>query len=525
MDEKDILLTALEPIPRGDWLEKTRKILEEKGFRTFTRRSEILVWGELLRSGHINYAEACSLRRTWLAPNRVALGITSRRLYFAGGDDEIDGRPERFVLSGRRRPTSPLANDISKYQWKILEALCEGPYAYAKPVKLTELRLDVGSCREAWIGDGKFCSPPARLNALYRDNGFDRVPEGLTISLCAFGSGRENIGNNFRTRLQSAARQRRLNLRVKQTTPQAVSQRLNEIKSVGGSVRDGHCVLFILPSKDETPPADTLSLFKEMERSEVPFRRAYATDPLEFSIPDQLPSLLIAAGGLPLRSPIEVSGTPMWTIGVDLSHRLSSSTSSLVMTLVSPDGALVAAWLIVQRRDETARASSITKLLDCCHTWLERHGPNPRIAVLRDGRLFENEDGSLYREYLGANISLFEFRKRGNPQIVRDVQSPTIPSVPIATILPDTSTMFITTAAPRDDRTLASIAKVTWRDEWNGLQLQPNDIAKFLASSATAPGLGLHSRHLPAAIYWADGIAGASDEDLRFRGVPVIRVD
>ena len=38
--------------------------------------------------------------------------------------------------------------------------------------------------------------------------------------------------------------------------------------------------------------------------------------------------------------------------------------------------------------------------------------------VLRDGRLFENENGYLYREALETDVSLFEYRKRGNPQIV-----------------------------------------------------------------------------------------------------------
>ena len=79
--------------------------------------------------------------------------------------------------------------------------------------------------------------------------------------------------------------------------------------------------------------------------------------------------------------------------------------------------------------------------------------------------------------------------------------------------------MFLVTAPPRNERALQAVAKVTWRSGWNGLQLEPSQIASVLTASATAPGLGLHSRHLPAAIYWADGIAGANDHDLRFRGV------
>ena len=525
IDDAEVFLTALDPLPSGNWLEAAREVLEGEGFNILPRRSELLVWRDRLRSDHMEYAEACSLRRMWLAPNRAALGVTSRRLYFSGQGGEIDGRPERIVLSGCRRPTSPKSKEISEYHWQILEALREGPYTHAKPVKLTELNLDVGSCREAWIGSSRYCSPPSRLNSLYRDHGFDSVPGDFTITLCALGSCGGAVISSFKARLQSAARQRHLSLRVKQSNTHAVFQRIKNIELGGGGVRDGHCVLFILPSKDETPSADILSLFLEMERNGIPFRRAYATDPLEYSIPDQLPSLLIAAGGLPHRSPTQFSDGPIWTIGVDLSHQLDSATSSLVLTLVSPAGALVAAWLKVQPRDETVRVSSITELLTCCQAKLDEFDPELNIVVLRDGRLFENEDGSLYGEILRAKVSLFEFRKRGNPQIVRSVQNPDLPGIPIAAVLPDASTMFITATAPRDDRSLASVAKVTWRDEWNGLRLKPNDIAKLLASSAAAPGLGLHPRHLPAAIYWADGIAGASDADLRFRGVPVIWTD
>jgi hypothetical protein len=525
IDETSVALTALEPISPGNWLEAAEGIMEENGFMVSPRRSELLVWRERLRSGHLKYAEACSLRRIWLAPNRGALGVTSRRLYFSGQDDEIDGRPEQIVLSGSHRPKSPKSNEISNNHWQIIAALRKGPYAQANPVQLTELDLDLGGCREAWIGGNRYCSPPSRLNSLYRDHGFDNIPPEFTITLCALGSCSEGVTNSFKTRLQFVAEQRHLTLNVKKTTARTIKKRLNCIELARDSALKGHCVLFILPSKDEAPPNDALSLFGEMERNGVPFRRAYATDPLEYSIPDQLPSLLMAAGGLPHRSPTQVSGTPIWTIGVDLGHQLGSPTSSIVMTLVNPAGALEAAWLKVQPRDETARVSSITKLLACCRLWLNEFEPEPSIVVLRDGRLFENEDVSLYGRLLRANVSVFEFRKRGNPQIVRGVHPRALPGGPFAAILPDTSTMFIATTAPRDDRSLASIAKVTWRDEWNGLQLQPNDIAKLLASSATAPGLGLHPRQLPAAIYWADGIAGANDEDLRFRGVPVNRID
>ena len=131
-------------------------------------------------------------------------------------------------------------------------------------------------------------------------------------------------------------------------------------------VREGHCVLFILPRKNQTPDYETLALFGAMEGRGIPFRRAYADDPLEYSIPDQLPSLILAAGGLPHRSPTGAAGASIWTLGVDLSHRIGQPTSTLAVTLVNPDGMLVGAWTKKQSRDETVRISTVSTLLEQC---------------------------------------------------------------------------------------------------------------------------------------------------------------
>jgi len=236
-----------------------------------------------------------------------------------------------------------------------------------------------------------------------------------------------------------------------------------------------------------------------------------------------LPSILIAAGGRPHRSPTSASGRPIWTVGVDLSHQTESPVSILALTLVDPDGGLVDAWTIKQQRDETVRIESITVLLANCRKRLASCDGAPNVMVLRDGRMFENEDGNLYSEVLKTHVSLFEYRKRGNPQIAWNGVGHSLIRKPLAALVPGASTMFLVTAPSRDERTLPAVDKVTWRPEWNGLKLKPSEIANILATSAAAPGLGLHPRHLPAAIYWADGIAGANEEDLRFVGVPVNR--
>jgi|TARA_B100000315_G_C14434655_1_gene521817 hypothetical protein len=135
--------------------------------------------------------------------------------------------------------------------------------------------------------------------------------------------------------------------------------------------------------------------------------------------------------------------------------------------------------------------------------------------------MFKNEDPKLYSEFLGENLSLFEYRKRNSPQIIQKDEPHALTRTPIAARLPEENTIFLAATPPRDDRALFSIAKVTWRPTWNQLSLTPTQISKIITNSSTAPGLGLHARHQPAAIYWADGIAGRNRNDLRFYGVPI----
>lgn len=96
--------------------------------------------------------------------------------------------------------------------------------------------------------------------------------------------------------------------------------------------------------------------------------------------------------------------------------------------------------------------------------------------------------------------------------------------VPFAGKVPGARTMFLVSAPPRLPDQLPNVLKLAWDDDMNGLQLDAASIAELVTASAAAPGLGLHPHHLPAALYWADGIASASDHDLRFRGIPVSQV-
>ena len=140
--------------------------------------------------------------------------------------------------------------------------------------------------------------------------------------------------------------------------------------------------------------------------------------------------------------------------------------------------------------------------------------------MIRDGRHFERERLDIYQTTLGLPTTPVEFRKGANPQIAW-LRGTALEQVDIvAARLPGACSMFVSLAVPRTRKTLPSIAKVAWDETFNHLKLPAETIAQLLATSAAAPGLGVHPHHLPGAVYWADGIASASPTDLRFRGVP-----
>ena len=280
----------------------------------------------------------------------------------------------------------------------------------------------------------------------------------------------------------------------------------------------GRCVLFVLPREEALISRETAQIFKLAESVGAPFRRAYTTDPLNFSIPDQFPSLLMAAGGTPHRATTNDRLNNIWTLGVDLSHRVEARESVLAVTLVDPTGRLEGAWKTSQSLDETVNEEKLVSLLERCQAKLVEISFADQILVLRDGRLFENERHETYSEVLNCKVTLLEIRKRHNPLVMDDKLLPIKTSW--AGLIAGTNTMFVSTTPPSRENALSNIIKVTWHPKRNQLNLEPTEIAEILISSSAAPGLGLRPHRLPAAIYWADGIAGASDVDLRFRGIP-----
>jgi hypothetical protein len=370
------------------------------------------------------------------------------------------------------------------------------------------------------IGQTRKRPDTASLNSVYRELGFDNVPEAFGVCVVRCPGVDEATGNAIAARLSSAMSQRGVSPHTTVVGFERIRSRLGQIESNGIRPTARRLIpLFVLPSPESGLSIEVRAVLRKLDAFELPWRRSYATDPLEYSLPDQLPSLLQAAGGVQHRVLLTDENSIPWSLGIDLSHGRGQEYSTLCAALVDSDGNLVRAWIIRQRRDETVGMVGLRRLLHAATDAVSSEIGDGQLLVLRDGRLFENENARLYREALGVDVSLVECRKRGNPQVFDFCANEVVlPSHPTWATVDGAYVGFLVTNPQRSRKALDQVMKISWRASWNGLSLAPEDIARILVALTLSPGLGLHRRTLPAPLYWADGIAGASDDDLRFRG-------
>lgn len=514
MAERGYILTALEPLPRGDWVELSGTAMKSLGWNVLGQRSRVIAWGESHRYRSVNYADGWSLKRLWLGPSRWALSLAPQRLYFQPSG-EPDFRPEREIV-GMHRPEADLHEQVTQGYELCQQLSSSGTLGSCEPVPAEPLDCDLAVSRVIYIGDQEFQWASGTLNSNYRQHGFESVPENLTISVCPTDGVSSGCAERVAGMWSNAISARGMTARIRISSVDEVRARLDEMKSNAQSPSPGHCVLFLLNSRNGAAQSEFIQLLDALDAAQVPYRRAFADDPFEYSIPDQLPSVVQACGGVAHRIEMDSIRTGLWSVGVDLSHRQHGSV--LALTLVDSHGVLQGAWTVHQEKDETARSESLHQALDRCCERLDELAGAEGLLVLRDGRLFENEAVGLYEDILKRPVSLLEFRKRGNPLVLACGENASPATSPSGFRINGISTIFLATTAPRTSSDLPRYAKVTWKESWNHLRLCDEEIAMALTRLSSAPGLGMHTHHLPAPIYWADGIAGTSPDDLRFRG-------
>ena len=233
---------------------------------------------------------------------------------------------------------------------------------------------------------------------------------------------------------------------------------------------------------------------------------------------------ITAAGGRTFRLRIDGSPQNLWSIGIDLGHKRNHSR--LCVTLLRPDGSLMKAWLGHQALNERATPDLLRAMLKEAHAAALNEDKTSSFLILRDGRWPAGSNPGSLLGPLRDRSTTIEVRKGGNPLIW--CGSPALLPGPHfwGGFDNQSGLLFCSPDARQAGRRkgIGGRLKITWDTNLNQLALNRHQIARLVLGSRFAPTLGAKPPLLPAALYWADGIAGATETDLRFRGQQVTPV-
>lgn len=514
-------MMALSPAPK-DWSDRVSNYLNDAGYCVHNRNSEVWLSHRPDEEKHC-YRDGWRVKSLWLGPRTPALAAIAQRIYYLPSG-QLDSRPETEIVGGKV-PSQPIAQAKIDSQFRVLTEINDGCFhSRLSFVPLNAVTLDE-KCREVRIGDLRVAHAEGTLTAAYKTAGFAKVPEHFRINICPIDAVPTSKTLEFSRTLAAIMKERLCNPEIHTLDLDAVWNRVDRLTETIKVPRLGSCIVFLLPNQNYIISDSVKELWRSLEMLGVPFRRAYADDPFRFSVPDQAASIIEACDGTSHISSQRLGLVDVWSIGVDIGHDRLLRESRLCTSIVDPNGQLRCAWVATQRLDETPSNTTLAELLTACKNFLIAIDTSSNIVVLRDGRLFENERVETYFEVLGQKVTLLEVRKRGNPQIVLGEQLPKISDLISAGSVEGENTLFWSPKPSGRRNALPQVFKTSWREGWNRLEASHSEIAHYLISSTTTPGLGLKPRNLPGAIYWADGIAKTSVEDLRFRGQRVIWLD
>lgn len=512
----------------AEWHEHVADYLRRQGYNCIPTGSSLKVWLDLSvkQKAWIRYVEGWIISSHYIGSGRRALAILNRRFYF-DSSYEIDERQEHLILEGQKRPSMSKSWVVAEtYRLcSVLENVAE--VSTGTMVELEEMQPRLSTGVDSYIGE--FRLPHGmRQSEAYSAHGFDQVPTGLEVVVISSEVHRGDAQNRFRQKLTEVALSFHLNLKVHLTSTRKIHDRINQIASDNSSFDKRLVLLFLMACKQQDMHPEEMDLLRKLDELGIAYRRAYLDDDHKWSIRDQLGSLIQAAGGLPHRVKVFDLHLP-WSVGIDLSHPLDSVNSNLCVTLVNPSGQLIQAWTRTQYRNEEVDNAVMSMMLKQASELLKTlESASTSVLVIRDGKIMHKEDHNVYLEAFQGSVTLLEVLKRKNPLIInnqslRSIDEPAY-FIPTAARTGEHSGYIITHTETRDGG-FPTTVKLRWRDEWDRMRLGTAFLPKIYYALTLTPGLGMHRRYLPAPLYWADGIAAASDKDLRFRGQPVIRMN
>lgn len=506
-----------------NWIEIVQTALTPQGYSVEQYRGGLDVWHAENRLGDGYFADGWRVGRLWLGPGQNTICVCPHRYYFFA-DRSVDRRSERDIVNHSQRPKTPLVERLRALK-QTLNDLQEG--CGAEFNGLVHLNMPGTDLLDGVTLHGARQAFPMDTKPyyVYKQGGFLDSPDRLKVLLCCDDGVSTDHTDDYCRRAWNKFTECGIEAKFQRVTLEKLENRLNEIEQ-GDAIKCRNVPTLFMLANYQEPPSDRLrQIMRRFDQHDLPWRRAHATDPRESSVANQLGSLLQACGGHPYSVMLAGGECLPWSIGIDLSKR--RDFSRVAATLIGGDGRLIGAWTQDQRMGEDIEPTIIRTLLAAAMQRVPVNEQTSGVLVLRDGRVPESEDVEAYRRGFDGPVTLVELRKRRNPPLLLGKER-LLPNHPTVAWLPEAvggSLGFLVTLPQSAKNEFDEVMKIWMRDEWDGMGLGPERLASILAAQTLTPGLGPNQRRLPAPIYWADGIAGASDDDLKFRGQPVTALD
>jgi hypothetical protein len=521
-------MTAPSPTPHlslylldstRDWEKRLADVISRHGYMVI-HGGKVWPSGERRRlSSDLEYSDGFQVSVVRLGPRFHSLAIIPHLYFFENGKDVPSAKPSWELLN---EPSSlvlhPLARRIEKVH-KLHSHLVEaGCGVHPDPIDLQEAHSDLLDNAYLVAGtqniDHHISEPLGRI--LQRD-GLQRIPANFEVVLTA-PSGDDARVALYARHLASAfvrvhARcevtvaswdefTRMIESPTKDTTPHAASR----VLLVGVHGKKGEPLI----------PAE-VSALKHLDENGTPYRMfSLENRAMIWAAFDQVSILAEAAGGraYSVQLPFDHAHSPLVFVGLDLGHPLGSRVTWAVATIVDNSGHLVGYWRKHQERDETLREKTLTAALNWVYLVLRKmYRGQCRVMVLRDGRLFENENPNLYTQFFGEHHALVEVIKHPVPLML---VGKACAAAGTMCVPKGSGFSFVLTSRSKNHSEINLPLKI--RVVHDGLGMGQYRVGQIIAGLSFAPTLGLSPTRLPAPIYWANGFASISETNHQFSG-------
>jgi|TARA_B100002003_G_C13973523_1_gene471044 hypothetical protein len=258
-------IAAIELRRPSNWRDECEAALRALGFETAHRGISIYAWRVSERksfAAKLEFVDGFSLSRLWISPQNSAISASPRRMYFDLNREEIDpsGEAERKILAGRKRPNGFGDRALLDRTLTLIDALkIEKSVLFGREVEFSEVLTNLESKCKIAIQASSFCATEIKLNGLYRDYGFDFVPDGFTIFLVATAGIAQTTQKEYEEKLLKVLADRGIRGPVRLTDATELEQVLADIDNTKAPRKNkAFVVQLLLPMRDKPLLGETL---------------------------------------------------------------------------------------------------------------------------------------------------------------------------------------------------------------------------------------------------------------------------